>query len=93
MSPVGVALGLSCLMIVVPLAVVGLLSIIEQFRGSARRERRRLDDRTRRAEQEIIDIGRWQQEAILAALRRRTGGRLGTRPSAPPTVIDGEWIE
>lgn len=85
--------GWFCLVAVLLLAVAGLVSIVGQLSDSSSRERRRLDDRTRRAEQEIIDIGQWEQEAILAALRRRTEGRPGTRPSAPPTVIDGEWIE
>jgi len=54
----------------------------------------RHERRIRQAEQEIIDIGLWEQQAIIAeGLRRAANGRPGTRPSPPRQIIDGEWIE
>ena len=75
-------------------AVLGLTGFILALIDPSESERRRLEERTRRAEREISEIGLWEQQAIMTELlRRETEGRPDNRPSTPPPVIDGEWEE
>ena len=75
-------------------AGVGVSASIRELLDSPDRHWLRQEQRTRQAEQEIIDIGQWEQQAIITEVLRRTAnGRPGVRLSADPTVIDGEWTE
>ena len=56
-------------------------------------DQQRLRHRSQEAEQEIGDIGRWEQQALMAELLRRTRERgPDDRLSPPPVVIDGNVL-
>lgn len=86
-------IGVLLVLLALTLGAVGVAVVIHELVRPTD-DRQRFRQRTRRAEQEIIDMGQWEQEAILAALRRRTGGRSDSGASAGyPVVIDGEVID
>lgn len=80
-------IGVLLVLMALALGAVGVAVVVHELVCPAN-DRQRLRNRTRRAEQEIMDVGRWEQQAILDVLLRRTAEWAGNE-----TIIDGEIID
>lgn len=81
-------------LLVLALVTVGVavLAVINELVGPAEDQRRRRSP-TWEAEQEIRDIGQWEQQALMAELQRRTQQRRQRdRLSPEQMVIDGDVL-
>lgn len=88
-------IGDDVLVILVTLALlffagVGASAFIRGLLDSPDRCRLYQQRRTRQAEQEIIDIGQWEQQAIIAEMLRRTANR---QPGTRHRLIPGSSTE